>query len=295
MNNITFKTITDLATAEEIWRELSPSARLTDDWAYRYTYYKFFNYPLFFFTAFEDEKAVGVLPLQWNSDSNVLQFFGGSHMEDNQMYVKPGYESLKAALIKQIDRPALLEWMTDDIPGIPNVQIQEYKYEFPLSKITSIDDYLERYWNAKPRQNLRAQLRKLHEQNIKVEYNVFSDFDLMVELNKMRFGEESGFLRPHRLEFFKEIMTLFPMQIISISLNGKKVSIGMSIFYKGTYVGLNSGTDSSINGLGKFLILQKMTQALSLGATLYDARSENLGWKEAFHFDKRPLYSLEIK
>ena len=49
MNNITFKTITDLATAEEIWRELSPSARLTDDWAYHYTYYKFFNYPLFSF------------------------------------------------------------------------------------------------------------------------------------------------------------------------------------------------------------------------------------------------------
>ena len=156
------------------------------------------------------------------------------------MYVKPGYESLKAALIKQIDRPALLEWMTDDIPGIPNVQIQEYKYEFPLSKITSIDDYLERYWNAKPRQNLRAQLRKLHEQNIKVEYNVFSDFDLMVELNKMRFGEESGFLRPHRLEFFKEIMTL-SMQIISISLNGKKVSIGMSIFIRVHMWGLIPG------------------------------------------------------
>jgi hypothetical protein len=50
----------------------------------------------------------------------------------------------------------------------------------------------------------------------------------------------------------------------------------------------------SINGLGKYLSLQKIKQAINLGAKTYDARSENLGWKEAFNFTKRPLYVLNI-
>lgn len=295
MNNITFQTITDLPTAEKLWKELSPNKRITDDWLFRYTYYKYFNYPVFFFAGFDNGVAVGLLPLQLNPESKSLEFFGGSYMEDNQIYLKSGYESIKTDLINQVKEPALLQWMSDDLNGIKGVEIQEYKYEFPLDQISSIDDYLEKYWSAKPRQNLRAQIRKLKEQNLEVEYNNFSDFNLMADLNKKRFGEESSFLKPHRIEFFKEIIQLFNMQMISIKLNGEKVSIGISVIYNGIYVGLNSGTDNNINGLGKFLILEKMSQALALGATLYDARSENLGWKEAFHFEKRPLYSLELK
>lgn len=295
MEHLTFKLISDLQEAQAIFEELSPRARITDEWLFRYLYYQYFNYPLSFYVAFSGNEPLALLPLQYNHDKGHLEFFGGGYMEDNQIYTKKGYENLKKELIKQIDKPALLQWMSDDLNGIKGIEIQEYKYEFPLDQISSIDDYLEKYWSAKPRQNLRAQIRKLKEQNLKVEYNNFSDFNLMADLNKKRFGEESSFLKPHRIEFFKEIIQLFNMQMISIKLNGEKVSIGISVIYNGIYVGLNSGTDNNINGLGKLLILEKMSQALALGATLYDARSENLGWKEAFHFEKRPLYSLELK
>lgn len=295
MEHLTFKCISDLKEAQIAFEKLSPLTKIADTWLYRYTYYQFFNYPLYFYTAFAGSEPVALLPLQYNPDRGYLEFFGGGYMEDNQIYTKNGFEEAKAILVKQVDQPASLEWMTDDLPGIPNVQIQEYKYEFPLDQIKSIDDYLERFWNTKPRQNLRAQLRKLEEQNLVIEYNVFSDLDRMAELNIKRFGNESTFLKPHRIDFFKELLKHFEMQMISISVNGEKVSIGLSVFYNGIYVGMNSGTDASINGLGKLLTIQKMTQALNLGAHLYDARAENLGWKEAFHFIPRPQYMLDLR
>lgn len=295
MEHLTFKLVSGLQEAQAIFEALSPRIRVTDDWLFRYLYYQYFNYPLAFYVAFTGDEPVALLPLQYNTEKGHLEFFGGGYMEDNQIYIKKGFEEAKAELIKRVDQPALLEWMTEDLPGVPNVQIQEYKYEFPLDQIKSIDDYLERFWNTKPRQNLRAQLRKLKEQNLVIEYNIFSDLERMAELNMKRFGNESTFLKPHRIDFFKKLMKHFEIQMISISVNGERVSIGLSVFYKGIYVGMNSGTDANINGLGKLLTIQKMTQALSLGAHLYDARSENLGWKEAFHFIPRPQYMLDLR
>lgn len=287
----------DITKAQAIWNSLSPKTLITDTWEFRFAYYKYFMYPLFFYVAVENDNPVGLLPLQLNTEKNCLEFFGGSYMEDNSIYVKPKYNAIeiRKELLSKIDKPAHLEWIGDDLSSLSEATIEDYKYTFPIKNVSDTTDYLNKFWNSKRRNNIRTQIQKLKEQKLQITYNEKDDFSLMATFNKHRFGEESTFLFPHREDFFKDLLSLFDVQFITISLNNEKVSVGMSIFYNGTYIGLNSGTKEGINGLGKLMILEKMKQALSLKATLYDARAGDLGWKESFHFERKPQYELDLK
>lgn len=288
------KIIQGLSEAKKIWDVLSSKKTVYDDWIFRFTYYKYFNYPIFFYTAFYDNKPVGLLPLQHNTDNGYLEFFGGSYMEDNQIFVLDDNKEIQSLLVKSITQPTLLEWMQSPISGF-NSTISDYKYELPLDGIESVDEYLLKYWKSKPRNNLRSQVRKIEEQGLIVEEDIQEDFDSMIEGNKKRFGNESTFYFPHRVDFLRDLIKLYNVHFISISVGGKKEAVGMSLFYKGRYIGTNSGTNPHINGLGKLLALEKIKQALKLGAIQYDARATESGWKEAFGFTPRPQYQLDLR
>jgi len=293
MKNYNYKVITDITEAEKAWESISPKKRITDEWLFRYEYYKYYNFPIKFFAAYDQEKIVGLLPLQFNTEKKYLEFFGGSYMEDNQIYLIKGNEEVKQELIKHIDVHAVLEWMAEPM----NTGIQEKiinKYELDLTGLNSIDDYLSKHWSSKARSNIKAQIKKIEALGLKIEYDNPSDFKNLVRMNKERFGKESSFYFPNRVEYLESVIKKFDSHFISIYINGKLESVGLSFLYKDTYIGLNSGTNLSINGLGKYLSLQKIKQAINLGAKTYDARAENLGWKESFDYKGRPQYFYEL-
>jgi len=301
MTTLKLKIITNLNDTKKFWELFSPKKNIYDDWDFRYSYYRFFQYPLFFYILFAADAPVGLLPLQYNTNLKLLEFFGGSYMEDNMIFTitKSDQKSkfYKKYILENILKKArykiILDFMKEDIEGFP-FQISDYKYELPLQNISNIDDYLRKYWKSKSRSNLKSQIKKLYQQNLIITYNNFSDLQYMFELNIKRFGKESTLLLPHRMDFFKEVIKKFHANLITISINKKIEAVGLSVIYNKIYTGLNSGTNRSINGLGKFLSLQKIEQAISLGAILYDSRAGDLGWKEAFHFVKRPQYKLII-
>ncbi|GIW61979.1 MAG: hypothetical protein KatS3mg089_0831 [Patescibacteria group bacterium] len=299
MASLKLKTITNLNDAKHIWEILSPKKRIYDDWNFRFSYYKYFKYPLFFYTLFQNDMPVGLLPLQYNTNLKILEFFGGNYMEDNNIFTNPDQKSMfyKKYLLRKFLQMSkykvILDFMEEDIEGF-HFQISDYKYELPLENLSSLNDYLTKYWKRKSRNNLKAQIKKLYNQKLIIRYDNFLDLEYMFELNIKKFGKESTLLFPHRIDFLKEIVRQFNSHLITISINSRKEAVGLSVLYNGIYIGLNSGTNPSINGLGKFLSLQKIEQAISLGAILYDARAGDLGWKEAFHFVKRPQYKLII-
>lgn len=283
------KKITDINEAKLVWDKLNYQLDMDDDWLLRELYWSLYKFPIIFYVAYLNDEAVGLLALQYNDQKKHAEFFGGSWFENNRIYVKKGNENIIKLLFNEVTEPVKLEWMEHEIEDI-EPEILDPKYRLSLKDFKSVDDYIDQMWSGKSKQNLKSQIRKLNQNNIQIIEDNFEDYDLMVELNKKRFGEDSRFQNHERAEFIRSVIKNFNMRMITIVVNGKKESVGLSLLYKNGYIGLNSGTNHDINNLGKLLILQRIQQAINSGADFYDARSASLGWKEQFKFIGKPQY-----
>lgn len=295
MPTLTFKKLSNLSEAEAAWKALSPNKVLYDDWDFRYAYYKYFNYPLEFIAAYAADELVGLLPLMWNPEKNYLEFFMCvDYMEDNQLFVKPGYEYVKKELISQIDRPAYLEYLTT--PEFPGSELYDYNYSIDLTGMHSYEDFMETYLSKDTRSNISSQIRKITTFNPLITKGEALDLEIMSHWNKIRFGESSSYNdRPYWKEFINDIVQIFPAMITTVIIDGEKAGVGLALRYKDTCFGINAGYNPEISNLGKYMTLLKIDTAIKDGCTNYNAGSGAYGWKEDFHLIKRPFYKLEIK
>lgn len=296
MNNITIKKITNLDEAKKIWEELSYRESIYDSWDFRNLYYSLLNYPLAFYTAYNQGECIGLLPLQINIDKGIAEFFGGGYFEENKIYIKEGYENVLEILINSVTEKAELSWMDHSMSILKNSEIIEYEYIKNLTGINSYEDYIEKNFNGKSKNTIKRQIKKLFLNDVRVEYNQnpLEDFEFFVSNNIRRFGDESTFHYLHRKDFLKSLLTNYECYTISIFINGEKKCVGMSLFYKSEYIFINSGNDGTVPNISKYLYFLLIDQAVKLGARKFDARSNNCGWKESFNLDKVPLYILKL-
>lgn len=290
MKNITFKKITEIEEANYIWDKLSPNNTYGNTWKFREIFNRINKYPLFFYAAFDGDKAVALLPLEYKTPMKYLTFFGGMHFEDNQIFVQPGYEKIIPELINQIEAPYYLTWMKNDLHAQKEAIHFDDRYELPLLGLESYEDYIEKYWHGKSKSKLKKKIKKLLDIS-EISYDSF-ELDDLARLNKKRFGEESSFLQPERLKYLKELSKLPGAHSITIKINGVVESTGFAFLYNNTYVGLNSGTNHEIDNLGKLIALLKINQAINLRAEVYDARGGELNWKKRFGLTPIPQFKL---
>jgi hypothetical protein len=119
MKNVNFRVITDAEEAKKIWEIFSPKKRIDDDWEFRNTWTEKLDFPFHFIVGYDEDKPIGVLPLQLNTlkglgpkllQMNIpyLEFFAGIDTDDNDVWVLPGYEEYKKDFFKQIKDPTVL-------------------------------------------------------------------------------------------------------------------------------------------------------------------------------------------
>lgn len=299
MSNITYKTITSLEEAKTAWQELSPNHYLHDDWNFRYLYYKYFNYPLYFYAAYEGDKLVALLPLMLNEQLGKLEFFAGfDYMENNRIFVKSGFEKLKQILINQIDKPYRLDYMEESMENISGVEIHDDNFYIDLSEMNDYEDFINKYLSTKSRQNLKSQLNKINSQYNPVcslSKNLNQDLDLLRTFNLSRFGERSSYFdRPYWGEYIKEICSLFNSRLIVLKIKEEKIGIGLSINYNDITYGINVGYKQNINNLGKLMTMLKIDRSIKDGMKIYDSLGGGAyGWKTDFHLLTRPFFLLE--
>jgi hypothetical protein len=294
-SHVTISCIQNLSDAETVWKHLTPDIHIDHTWEYRYAYYKYFQYDIYFYTAFADNEPVAVLPLEYNKNIESLIFFGGPYMNYNDIFTKKGYEYLKKELISHIDKPATLNWLVEPIDGLDGIEFQDYSYSAQLNSYTNYGDYIENRFSGKSRRKKRTEMKKIFEDHsIEVKYNISEDFDYLIELNKKKFGEQSSFNKPYRIDFFRDIMNIFPSYIITVYADGKKAAASYASLYNGIYYGFNSGIESNIRDLGKLVNFLGINHAIELGAHTYDAKRKDMGWKEQFRMERKPLYQLSL-
>ncbi len=289
-NDLKFDVISDVEEAKKIWQKLSPDQNIYDNWDFRFCFYKYFNHPLRFYAGYVQGEPVGLLPLQYNAELKLLEFFGGSFMEENHVFVKKGYEKFIPDFYENICEPARLEDVCDGSPFESSFSVLENKYVADLSGLKSADEYLAKYFKAKGRNAIKKKARFIETLKPAIIENNYEDFDLLMELNKERFGKGSSFNKPFRYEIYHDLLkTNLDIRMMTFVIDGTREAVTFGIKYKNIFVGINGGTrEEAHQDLRTYITVKKIEKAISLGADKYDAGIEDLGWKENWHFQKIP-------
>ena len=296
MNKIKIEIIKDLATAEMLWNTFTPRETIYDEWEFRYCFYKYFNYELFFYTAYEEGKPVGLLPLEYNSDQNYLEYFGGNFMEDNRVLVKPGYEYLIPDFFNAPKQKMVFLDIRGNDPFIQKLEIRDNKFVLDLSKVGSVENYLQNYFGSETRKTFRKCFKKITDRKLNILINNFEDIELLFEYNIRQFGDKSRFVdRPHRKEIFRDLLNLsFEPVLFTFEVDGVKEGVSLCLKYKKVYESFNTGIrNDSIKHLFAFMIMKNIDYALQNGMLYYDAFGADCNWKEKWGFTKIPQYKFE--
>ncbi|MBI1862629.1 GNAT family N-acetyltransferase [Candidatus Microgenomates bacterium] len=308
MGDIRFELVEDREKAKILWDILSPHKTIDDEWDFRYQFFKPLSYKLHFIAGYDQEKLIGLLPLQLNTlqglmppyypSDNIpfLECFGGDDTDDNRILMKPGYEQQEQRFLDQITQRAYLAPLQIQYSyKNKEADLYENKYLLSLEGLISYEDYIDKKWSGSSRKKLRQQIRKLYRENaIEVMKNDLSDIDYMAELNKRRFGQNSSFQHEYRADIFKNLAQIYQAEIMSIMVNGKRMGVSYGIKYKDAYLGMNAGVEESLSDLGKLLVLLQIERAIELGCTVYDGGKGSGGWKSEFKFVASPQYILSV-
>lgn len=289
-NNLIFNVVSDIEEAKYIWQKLSPDESIYDNWDFRYCFYKYFSHPLRFYARYKNGELIGLLALQYNNELKMLEFFGGSFMEDNHVFIKKGYEEYIPEFYGNINEPAKLEDICGSSPFESLLDIFEYKYVADLNGLRNADEYLTKYFKAKRKKEIKKKVSFVELLKPVIIENNYEDLDLLIELNKKRFGKESSFNKPFRHEIYHDLLNInLDIKMLTFIINGTKEAVTLGIKYNNIFVGINGGTRKEAHqGMETYITVKKIEKAIESGADKYDAGIEDLGWKENWHFEKMP-------
>ena len=292
MNSIRFELIHDIDRAQEFWHLFSPQSTLFQSWDFRYCFYKYFNYELFFYVGYAGDEPIGLLPLQFNSNENYLEFFGGEFMDDNQLFIKKGYEKYVNTFYNHLDRPHHLTYITGEDAFTKNLPLEEYKYILPLTGLANSDDYIEQYFHGESKKKLRKKIKKISELPIRILSNRFQDMDMLIDLNKKKFGLTSSFNKPHRTLIFHDLLKgPFTPHMLTFIIEEFVVAIAFALIFNNSYISLNSGISlEAPKDFATFIRIKKIDEAIKKHLHTYDFLSGDCGWKESWHFIRKPQY-----
>lgn len=287
--------VKDLETAGQLWALFTPDKTIYDNWEFRNCFYKYCHYELFFYTAYIDERPTALLPLQFNTEKNYLEFFGGDYMEDNRCFAQPGHEELISKLYQAVDKPAHLQFITGQDSFTTNLPVKDFKYTLSADKLKDYWGYLQNTGHAETRKTLQKQIRRIEREGIEIVRNQFADLELLFKLNIDVFGERSSFNRPGRKEVFRDLLKLpWPIFLLSFKVAGITQGVSLAILYKDVLECFNTGANrQAVPDLNKFICYTSIKTAAENDTKLLDFFTGNYGYKELWFFDKTPEYIFD--
>ncbi|MFA6995089.1 MAG: GNAT family N-acetyltransferase [Patescibacteria group bacterium] len=294
---IELKVISDLETARKVWEALSPGETIYDLWEFRLCFYRQEPQALYFYTIYENEQPVALLPLQYNQELVCLEFFAENFMDDNRPFFRPGYEYLLPQLF-QIDFKQTVKIY--DLKGEDKftsaLPLEDYIYFLDTTNLRSFDDYLKQaFSDGHKRANFKRLFTLLErDHEVKVNVNDFNDLSLIIDLNVKHFGDESYLRTVKERQAFYDLLKLpLDWHLITISVDGQKLAGSLAIIYRGTYFYLLVGSDLSIfPNVFKYLTKINLETALAKAVKIFDCSLGDCNWKSHWHLARRPLYKF---
>ncbi len=307
MPKLTFKVVTDVNEAKTLWEQFSPHEKIDDEWDFRYTWIEPLDIPLHFIVGYDGDKAVGMLPLQYNENKGIGQklfkmdkpfyeIFGGADTDDNKVMLLPGYEDHATEFLEQMPRPTILYSLAEPytVNGVESEHHTD-RFEADLTGLTSLDDYINSF-SGKVRKNIKSELKvRFGDAKVEVRDGTREDLHYLWDLSISRFGEDSSFNMEHRREIFTTLFDRYEIDYFLVLIDDVVRAVSYNLVFNNTYTSINMGYDYSVPGLGKFVIRTCLPRAIDKGCTTYDVgKGNNGGYKERLHLKQIPQYKLVL-
>ncbi|KPJ57353.1 hypothetical protein AMJ49_02045 [Parcubacteria bacterium DG_74_2] len=295
------KIISDINQCFELWQEFSPKNNLFDTWEFRFAFYEGYKYKPYFLLLKNEKENLALLPLWYDFNKKRYFWFGSYWQEEVSFFAKESDFIL--TLLSAAPSPLLLNAICEDsiksLKDEINFEEDDPKYILNLKGFKNHEDYLMTL-RKNTRHDLRKDRRKIEKQNPEIIFNNFSDFERMVNLAKKRFqekGEESDWEDPKRIEAFKQVIKLsgrsYKVRMITVKIDGRTAGVDLICLFNNSYFTVKCGYDvKNFPGIGNFINLFEIDDAIRLGMKRIDFLQNNYEWKERY-FQGVSLFKYE--
>lgn len=303
IKNLKVEVVWQIDRCHQLWQEFTPSQGLFDTWEFRFAFWKGYHHQPYFLMLKNNGDNLALLPLWYEEENQKYFWFGSTWQEENQFFAKdPLFVPLMLAVcptpvkLNAISLETVL-WTKEFIDFKPD----EPKYILDLRTIHSLDDYLGTF-RKKKRYNLRRDRRIIESYHPQVIFDNFEDFENLVVLSKKRFsekGEKADWEDIRRVETFRQVINLgkanksFQVRMITVRIGDKVAGVDLIALFDGCYYPIKCGYDvKNFYGIGNYVNLLEIEDALKLGMKKIDFLEISFGWKERW-FEEVPLFCYE--
>lgn len=304
--NIRVERIKDLIQCEKLWRAFSPNKSLFDTWEFRYAFYLGYQHKPYFILLKSGTEKVGLLPLWYEADKKKYFWFGSWWQEDNTFFVKnPIYIPMLLDLaLPPLHLNAIEASVVENLGAIGaniNFELDDPKYVVDLRYFDSLKNFMMSL-KKKRRYNLRRDHKTIQQLNPQIIFDRYDDFDSLVEISKKRFqdkNESTDWEDSRRVETFRQIINLakekqvYQIRMITVKIKDQIAAVDLIAIYNQIYYPLKCAYNvKDFPGIGNYVNLFEIEDALSLGMKKIDFLEMSYGWKDKW-FQGIPLYKLE--
>ena len=294
----------DLQKCRSLWQATFPAALVSDLWAVRECFQRVYGRQPYFVVAEEGGVPVGLLPLSWVPESECYSFFPGetwqgkTWLEQNRVIARDPriFDLLMEHLLETGNRFHLRYMLPREDGNVGQVALDEFGYLFLPDRYNFDFDRYFATFSRKTAKKLNRLTQEFEDRQLEIRLDQVQDFDLIVSMNRERFGTSSYFADDRFTESFRNLMYFFRqhgwLRIITVIVAGEPAAVDLGCVYKGVYTLLCGGTNPRFPGIAKYINLYHLRRACKERMEQVDFLCGEFFWKPLFHLTPRPLYKL---
>ena len=296
------RVVTDRDECRGHWERVFPREFVSDLWEVRSCFDSHYRHQPCFIVAEERGEVRGLLPLSFNADSGLYNFFPGetwsgkTWLEQNRVIADS--PRMLRDMLAAVPGPYHLRYLRPETSAPnPYEQVDEIGYLFcPPQYGFNMERYYEEF-SHKTAKKLRRELAGWEERGVTWRFDDPDDFDILVELNLSRYGESSYFYDSRFLESFRTLRDFLRergwLRMVTILVGDKPAAVDMGGVYNGTLTMLGGGTNADHVGIAKLINVHHMSWACERKLERVDFLCGDFNWKGMFHLTPAPLYLLQ--
>jgi len=295
---LTLKVHSDMETCFALWDKFSPKETIFDQWDVRYSFYQGFEHKPHFYTIYEGNKTLGVLPLWYNQADKRFEFFGGWWVEGNTFFVED--EHLVDFFMATMPTPIKLWSLRADQP-LERIKLfgsvepdSDQNYFKNIDGISSVESLLKEY-KKKDRHRLNADCQRMKNYGIRLEVvdrNKAEQLQLLetlIEMNKKRFRTEevkSVFEEEEYSKTFRQLVKnsgSYDIKFFVAKIQNYTAAVDMVITCNDIYYQFLGVCDAKrFNGIGNYMVYEELKDAISNRYKMVDCLQEDHSWKHHY-------------
>lgn len=296
--------VSNIDECRDLWKRLMPTELVSDLWEVRACFHRQYGHPPHFIVAEEGGLVKGFLPLSWNEETGLYNYFPGETWEgktwlEQNRIIASNREALNV-MLAGLDGPYHLRYLRNEGNWSGNGErVDEVGYLFvPDAYGFDMDRYFEAF-SHKTAKRLRRELDGWNRHAVEWRFNRADDFEILCQMNRNRFGRLSYFDDDRFLEGFRSLIRFLNdkswLRMVTVIVDGEPAAVDMGSLYNGMLTMLAGGTSEKYPGIAKLINMHHISYACEQKLDSVDFLCGDFNWKVLFHLTPAPLYVIEGK